>query len=236
MRGVIRIGLLLAGLGLFIGLAGTILFLRRAGAPRSLPLAEAPIRVTADPVSYPGGGALRDHRRVIDWSVRFRVGHDRWDFRHWLGTDGSYIEGTCLEILKNGKRVRRIRGGELSRCVVAVRRIRTPAPFPVIAVRGHSSAGHGQATEYLGIRRGRLIAMGRDPGGECGGPVFHDLDGDRRPEWVFDDYDWYTYYGNGPRYLVVYRLTSSARLKVWKRLPNHGRRFLPDTTGMDTHG
>ena len=36
-----------------------------------------------------------------------------------------------------------------------------------------------------------------------------------------------------PRYRLVYRLSRSGRLQFWKRLPNPGRRHLPDTAGID---
>ena len=79
----------------------------------------------------------------------------------------------------------------------------------------------------------RIVEIG-SVGGEAGGPILRDLDGDGKPEWIFDDYDWYTYYGTHPKHFLVYKEASDGTLKIWKRLPNKKRQRLPSALGLET--
>ncbi len=89
--------------------------------------------------------------------------------------------------------------------------------------------GHGQQIDYYAIQDGkakRLLSVQS----ECGGPIFRDFDDDGVMEWVFDDNDWYTYYGHGPQRYFVYRVNDSGGLDLWKTLANRGRTALPTPT------
>lgn len=61
-----------------------------------------------------------------------------------------------------------------------------------------------------------------------GGTIFRDYDGDGRPEWVFDDYNWATYREDGPESFLIYTERKDGTLKLWKRLPNKKRLPLQD--------
>jgi hypothetical protein len=168
---------------------------------------------------------------------RFGVGRDRWTIRwtelgfvHYVGQ--SYWErDEKVRISRNGQRMLTLRAGDVSGYYIAAKRVWFPVGFPVIAVRGHSANGHGEETRFYGIRHRRLYLMGGITVGENGGPIFRDLDGDGRMEWIFDDYTWYGYYGDPPRWLLVYRLSRAGRLVFWKKLPNRTRKHLPRVLG-----
>jgi hypothetical protein len=198
-----------------------------AGSPRAA-------RPPAEPDPAPNESRqVTPSPKTLDWSRTFSIGEQLWRFEKWL--DGGEATGRQhLLVLKNGVPVARLTEEELpGGCIIDVRPLVCPAPYVVLAIRCHSATGHGEGTSFFAIRGGGLRRMGAAPRGECGGPLFQDLDRDGRPEWVFDDHDWYRYYGKGPRYRLVYRLSRSGRLQFWKRLPNPGRRHLPDTAGID---
>jgi hypothetical protein len=111
-------------------------------------------------------------------------------------------------------------GGSL----IAADRVWFPTNFPVFAVRAHTGCSHGQWTRFYAVRGNRLSLMGEIES-EVGGPVFRDLDGDGRPEWIFDDYcffDWEL----KPRVFPVYRV-ANRRLVLAGSLPNPSRKELP---------
>jgi hypothetical protein len=165
-------------------------------------------------------------------SERFRLGPDLWAIEQREAPDWADFTRDAT-IRKNGRAVEHISGEDLGGHVILARRVHFPTPYVVIAVRGHSACGHGQVTRFYSIRKGRLARMGIDIEHECGGPVFRDFDGDGTCEWVFDDDDWYTYYGRGPRYFLVYKPTRAGGLKLWRRLPNRRRERLPDPLDPD---
>jgi hypothetical protein len=244
MRGSPRRGLARAWLPLALSLLGASVFALWYGSIRCRgAVPSARLRVQDRDQALVAGADPRDvqpadcppPQRTIDWTRVFRIGPDRWTCQKWL-TDGSVIGDQYLKVLKNGKRYATLAHDDPAGCIIAVRRMTAPTHYAVLVVRCHSACGHGQNTVFYGIRRGRLWRMGTAPHGECGGPLFRDMDGDGRPEWVFDDDDWYTYYGRGPQHFVVYKLDRSGRLRRWKRLANRDRRALPDTVGIECRG
>ncbi|MBX3119466.1 MAG: hypothetical protein KF784_10395 [Fimbriimonadaceae bacterium] len=103
------------------------------------------------------------------------------------------------------------------------------APFKVAAVRGHSGAGHGQDTLFLGFRNGKVFQMGRavQNGGEYGGLVNWKGQPDH---WVFDDYDYYLHYdlkeSTAPFHHLLYRINKRGKLEfVRKWKVNHSDRL-----------
>ncbi|MBX3113867.1 MAG: hypothetical protein KF836_04810 [Fimbriimonadaceae bacterium] len=86
--------------------------------------------------------------------------------------------------------------------------------------REHSGMGHGESTTFYSLHAdGRIIKIHRESI-EGNGPIFRDFDGDGKLEWVFDDSDYYFYYGKTPKWLLVYKPSPSGKLKLWKKIPN----------------
>lgn len=104
-------------------------------------------------------------------------------------------------------------------------------PSDVFVERTHSLSGHGQATTYYTLQGGALKEMGTI-NGECGGPIFRDMDRDGTKEWIFDDYDHYEYYGAPPRWLLVYKVARGNKLILWKRMPNRHHVRLRDYVNL----
>jgi hypothetical protein len=150
---------------------------------------------------------------------RLNLGKDQWVIEHW--EDINDFQG--IRVSKNGAIVKEMGDAGLWKAV----RVKTPASFPVFIVKSHSGAGHGENTYLYGIRQGQFKSMGSFPYGEIGGPVFRDLDRDRIPEWIFDNFYWYDHHGDGPTQLVAYKLTRSGDLRKWRTLKNPKRQHLP---------
>ncbi|MCW3055968.1 MAG: hypothetical protein JWN14_5138, partial [Chthonomonadales bacterium] len=133
------------------------------------------------------------------------IGHDTWTFEARMPSTDTIWE--LLRCFRNGQLVQTIDSHDMGKndCgqYFEVRLMHFPTRFPIIAVRVQSGAGHGQVTRYYAVRHGQMFNMGEIEA-ECGGPVFRDLDGDGKPEWVFDDFD--PRYGRDrPDYYKVYK-------------------------------
>lgn len=101
--------------------------------------------------------------------------------------------------------------------------IRSPDGRKFFVHREHSGMGHGETTTfYLMLANGKIKRI-HEEGIENNGPIFRDFDGDGKLEWVFDDYSHYTYYGDDPKWLLVYKPGKSGKLKLWKKIPNKRR-------------
>jgi len=134
-----------------------------------------------------------------------------------------------VRILRNDRQVFVDDKGSYNRAKV----VQTPAPFPVVAIRETSGAGHGERTLLGGLRRGRAVRMVDISWGEAGGPIFKDLDGDGKPEWIWDDYSWYEYFHHAPGFWIAYRLGRDGKLRRWRKLRNPTGTALPRTFGQE---
>jgi hypothetical protein len=97
----------------------------------------------------------------------------------------------------------------------------------LLLIASHSGVGHGEHDSYYLIRNGRLRGPIFEFGGERGGPVFLDVDGDKEPEMLFDNYDWHTMRENGPDKFITFKIGKDGNAKQFRVLPNKGRKHLP---------
>jgi hypothetical protein len=158
-----------------------------------------------------------------------RIASETWQIRYRRYLDSPKYVGQFSEpdeeirVLKNGKRVFDVSlDGYLT-----IIRASTPAPFPVFILKRHSTMGHGEITWMFGIRSEIFFQMGKFAKGEIGGPIYRDLDRDGKLEWIFDDYDWYTYAWSPPKWVYAYKLKSDGRLRFWKKLKANLKESLP---------
>ena len=157
-------------------------------------------------------------------------GHDTWRVEIWWPSNGMKT-GCCAKFFRNKRLMRQIYGKERGNFGLEFGKTRSTTRYPVIVLQLLPQVGHPVATCLFTIRHGELIEM-KTIGAMNGGPIFRDYDGDGKMEWVFDDYDWYDYYNEGPKYLLVYKELENGKLKLWKRLPNKHRRHLPNNIGQ----
>lgn len=180
------------------------------------------------PVSLPGSPSKVQEPAAKDELQRTRIvhaGHDLWRLEIWWPHQGVDI-GEYIKFFRNGHLVRKIYARDIGGVGLGFGEAKFKTRFPMIVLQTEPECGHPGPTCLYTIRQGRLIQMGQ-VGGEYGGPIFRDYDGDGRPEWVFDDYNWYNYYDKGPKYFLVYKEWKNGTLHLWKRLPNVHRRPLP---------
>ncbi|HSI71764.1 MAG TPA: hypothetical protein VK934_01190 [Fimbriimonas sp.] len=104
--------------------------------------------------------------------------------------------------------------------------IKWPYPGRLLAVAEHSYAGHGQTTRFFQAHKGKVIDLGLSLDAERGGPIFRDLDRDGKLEVIFDNDDWYVFYGKPPTELHAYKF-ADGKLTFWKKLPNKSKKRLP---------
>jgi hypothetical protein len=166
------------------------------------------------------------HERKTTQTVQ--VGKNVWEIERWKNPEenNEYLKLFCNYLLSL-----QLPSSDLSGALIAAKPLPCPAPFPVFAVRAHTEHGAGQVTRFYRVQGNRLHIMG-EVEGECGGPLFRDYDKDGQPEWVFDDYDYYQYYDDGPAHLRVFKLSRAGRLNLWKTLPHPTRKLLPDRVGI----
>ena len=103
-----------------------------------------------------------------------------------------------------------------------------PFPFPTFVIRAHSWAGHGEESNYYAIVKGGLVLMLKNSIGENGGPVFRDVDGDGKPEFIIDDYSYYEHWDKPQLHLLMYKLGRDSRLHLWKKVNRRGHWPLPE--------
>ena len=96
--------------------------------------------------------------------------------------------------------------------------------FPIVVLQVEPGCGTPTITQLYTLRGGNLIHMAQ-VGALNGGPIFRDYDGDGKPEWVFDDYDFYAF--SKSKHFLIYKEQTNGKLKLWKRLPNKKGMRLP---------
>jgi hypothetical protein len=158
--------------------------------------------------------------------IKFAVSSDEWRFVVTWVTNAEETQSE-LSVYRNGRLVRKLRAEALDGMGLEIKRITLPSGNSVVGVLSFPGAGHATAKHFFTVRDRQLLYMGK-VGGENGGPVFRDGDGDGRGEWVFDNYCWYEQYTEGPTQYLVFKATKAGTLRLWKRFPNPKHERLPD--------
>lgn len=167
-------------------------------------------------------------------SRTYRAGSDVWRVEIWSPQhkkDDLMVE-EYVKFFKNDRLMRSAKAEELHGISLEFGKATFAYRFPMIVIRAEPAMGHPGPVNLFSIQNGKLVTMGRVDG-EAGGPIFRDYDGDGKKEWVFDDYNWYVYYGKHPKHFVVYKEQADGTLKQWKRLPNKKRQRLPPNLGLE---
>jgi hypothetical protein len=176
--------------------------------------------------------------RLVD-SLAIRAEGDRWRLEIWRPRHHEDETGFVLDsaeefvkFFRNDRLLRTSTAGEIGPGYsLEFGRPSFATRFPLIAIRVEPECGNPCAIDLFSIRHGRIIEIG-SVGGEAGGPIFRDLDGDGKPEWILDDYDHYAFTGK-PTHFLVYKEASDGTLTLWKRLPNKKRQRLPAALGLE---
>ena len=165
------------------------------------------------PALRPAPAAKPDENEVKVWATA-KLGRDTWKIKSFnYGNPG--LDNT-LFVCRNGRIVKRTCSG----CLLGGEFLKWPFYAPLVVLSSHSQAGHGLTSWFYVIRNRRLVGPLLRIEHEVGGPIFKDLDGDGRPEMIFDNYDWYTFYHKPPTKLRVYKVSKDYKIRFWKELPN----------------
>jgi len=167
-------------------------------------------------------------------SRTYRVGSDVWRVEIWAPQHKKedLLVEQYARFFKNDRLVRKAGAAEFKGISLEFGKANFATRYPLIVIRAEPAMGHPGPVSLLSIRNGQVVRIG-EIDGEAGGPIFRDYDGDGRKEWVFDDYNWYVYYGAHPKHYIAYKEQRDGTLKRWKRLPNKERRRLPANLGLD---
>jgi hypothetical protein len=172
--------------------------------------------------------------------ARCTIEGDRWTVRHMEAFSEFREEGGAflgrdkdrdyLEVRRNGRLVLERR---FEYSTFNAKFIKWPFNGALLAVVFHSGCGHGQWSWFYVVHNHRLHGPMMRVECEVGGPIFKDLDGDGRPEMIFDNWDYYKFEWkhNGPDKYRVYKVTKKYRIRFWKTIPNHRHVRLPDRLG-----
>lgn len=122
-----------------------------------------------------------------------------------------------LRLERNGRRVLTKTVDNLLGAVV----LQWPYRGRLLAVSSHTSTGHGMKTFLFRLDRRGVVNLKLTLENEIGGPIYRDVNGDGRPEILFDNYDWYTTPpGKPPTAHLAYQYDGH-RLTHLKTLPAH---------------
>lgn len=187
-----------------------------------------PPMVVAAPI--PPEEEARDYTKDhIESTEEIQDGNDLWRVEIWWPKRGLEV-GEFARFYKNGTLIRTVNAHELDGDGLQFGKAGFKTRYPLIVLAALPGMGHVRDSALFAIRNGVLVKMMQIDGMHAG-PVFRDYDGDGRPEWVFDDYNWYRYREEGPMKYLVYKEQKDGTLKLWKRLPNRKRLRLPDRLG-----
>lgn len=174
---------------------------------------------------------------------QIRYAGSLWDVSVWMGP-GRQGHRNYVEIRADGKRVFSTEElDEPSR--IGIGFLSGADRIPYIVFREYASAGSGAWTKIFTMKAGgRLTQIFEEENydnvfhtaRDLGGPVFRDLDGDGREEWIWDDFSSYDNLEGAPRNLIAFKLNSTGVLKVWRVFPNRNNIWLPRLTGIATEG
>ena len=197
---------------------------KKVPVPLSLPV------VAATPAAPPETGKPETGERLN--ATRFvSEGRNQWRIEIWETGEGLSVED-YVKFYRNGHIVRQTNAETLGGMTLGFGKVKFATRFPVLVLQVEPGCGTPTVTQLYTFRGGKLINMA-EVGALNGGPLFRDYDGDGKPEWVFDDYDWYTYYGKPPKHFLIYKEQANGKLKLWKRLPNKKGTRLPSNLDQE---
>jgi hypothetical protein len=163
---------------------------------------------------------------VVEHKLMLLAGSDRWTFetRRRKRYDPWASIDRFVRISLNGKtmwqepagleRPRRLPYGFFFR----FSKVDIQAPWPVVAIRGHSGIGFHQDTKLFAIANRHLIFLGVPPSPNANGPVNYR---GRSNLWLFDDYNVYQHksasLAGPPLRYMLYRvdLHGLRRVRSW---------------------
>jgi hypothetical protein len=153
---------------------------------------------------------------------------------HWIGGNKWEIEvipdpepesTINVEIRRNGAVKLKLNRDDFCGDLLQAGRGWYPVGYPVFVISGHTGCSHGELTRFYAVQGGEVREM-FEIYGEFGGPVFRDLDGDGKQEWIFDNFECPAFMQDTPPAFLVYR-QEGYRVKFWKQLPNPNGIELP---------
>lgn len=162
-----------------------------------------------------------EHRRSMAKLETHWISGHRWEIEQI--PDLSFLtDDHAIEIRRGGVVKLKLTGNDLGGTPIQVARGWYPVGYPVFVVSGHTGMSHGERTVFYAVKDGELHKM-FDFKGEGGGPVFRDIDGDGKNEWVFDNVE---HFRSDPLAFLVYR-QNGTKVTLWKKLPNPKEVQLP---------
>jgi hypothetical protein len=160
-------------------------------------------------------------------TLHFREGRNRWVVRYENGSDYERVRFFCnRRLVRTVNRLFQSAFGTFTKKTTAALKFRFPIVF--VAQGGFSAVGTWR--RYYCLRHGKVKLM-LEMGEWNGGPIFRDYDGDGKPEWVIDDYDFNGSQNDWGDHLYLYKLQPNYTLRLWKTVPNRSRRHLTDPSG-----
>ena len=192
------------------------------------------VAATPAPPPVPQEDAIEPGKDELRHTLTAHEGRDTWRVETWR-IQGDLQCGEYAAFYRDGHLIRKVYASKMGGSLLAVSKASFQTRFPIISVTMSFLQPIPITTEIYTLRRGHLIKIGK-VGGENGGPIFRDYDGDGKLEWVFDDYNGHKYHEEGPEHLLVYKELKNGKLELWKILPNPERQSLPDHLGRFTPG
>jgi hypothetical protein len=163
---------------------------------------------------------LENRRSMAKLETHWISGH-KWELEQI--PDLSLLDDNhAIEIRRDGVVKLKLSGYDFGGIPIQVARGWYPVGYPVFVVSGHTGMSHGERTVFYAVKGGKLHKM-FDIRGEGGGPVFRDIDGDGKNEWIFDNVEHFR--ASAPAFLL-YR-QSGTKVTLWKELPNPEEMQLP---------
>ena len=184
-------------------------------------------------------GFVKTERLMHD---QMRYAGSLWDVSAWTGPGreghSEYVviqaDGKVVFSTKEDEEIARLGIGFLSGA----------DGVPYIVFRTYAYAGSGAWTKIFRMKRGGglQIVFEEDDyfdafhdNRDIGGPVFRDLDGDGKEEWIWDDFCSYEG-GDPPAHLIAFKPDQAGVLKIWKKMSNRNGIRLPALAGVATEG
>jgi hypothetical protein len=163
---------------------------------------------------------LENRRSMAKLETHWIAGH-KWELEQ-IPDLSLLTDDHAIEIRRDGAVKLKLRSHEFM-SLIQVARGWYPVGYPVFVVSGHTGMSHGESTIFYAVKGGKLHKM-FDIYGEGGGPVFRDIDGDGKSEWIFDNFE----HPNrvDPSAFMIYR-QNSTKVTFWKELPNPKEVKLP---------
>lgn len=169
----------------------------------------------------------------LEYADSLKSANHTWLVKKFKISDGAGANYELVKVLFDGKMVHSYNSGGSN----DIGFLHVPGGSKFIVTIGHSWAGNGKYTKFYRLGANGKVKLILDLDIQNGGPVFRDMDGDGRVEWIFDSRDYYDdsqqEYG---RNLLVYKPSKSGELLLWKQIPNRNKIKLPWLMGPGFDG